>query len=443
MSTFVTKVVHPMMEMVERRRFRSVFHWFKHCESLPAHELRRRQEEKMRELIRHSYANVPFYKERFDSLGIGPDRIATIDDLSMLPILRKDELRERFPIKVTAGNVPRRRRIFDRTSGSTGEPLAFYRDKKSRDHTLASFLLFNHWAGIEPGERSVHVGAAAKFSLRVFASNLLQRHSDISVFDLTADKTRQILVRLARTRPVLIEGYASGIFRLAEAALDHGISIRPKAVVVTSDTLPSAKPLEQAFHCPIFNRYGNRELCGALGQNCPEGRSLHINSELCILEVVDEQGRPVGRGQKGKILLTDLLNYVMPLIRYDTGDLAIDGGQCTCGRGFPLLSSIEGRRSECLISPHGRVITPVALGHYLFVLHEYIDRFSKYQAEQTDSDRVIFRFVPRKSFNEKTGQKLKKDLQQLMGNGVAIDLELTEDILPEPSGKRLIIKSLL
>jgi Coenzyme F390 synthetase len=242
-------------------------------------------------------------------------------------------------------------------------------------------------------------------------------------------------------QPALIEGFASGISRLAQAVLQYGIHIRPKAVVCTSDTLSDGELVRQAFQCPVFNRYGNREMSGQLAQNCPDGHSLHINTELCILEVVDNRGKAVAPGQRGKIILTDLTNYAMPFIRYDSGDMAIAGGACSCGRGFPLVSSIEGRSAECLVTPEGHEISPAALGHYLFILCGHIDTFSRFQAEQHKLEGVMFRFVPLKTINEDIKQRLYDDLQHLMGEGVEVDLEFVDDIPPEANGKQMIIKS--
>lgn len=440
-NTFVSRVLFPAIEAVERRHFRSILDWYLRCQYLPYEELKARQEEKMRQLVRHAYLNVPFFRDKFDAVGLKPEDIRTIEDLPRIPITTKLEIRQNFPGRVLAENIPSRRRTPGTTSGSTGEPLVFYRDRASQDYAFASFLLFNHWAGIRPGDTSVHIGMPDKFSIRTYVSNLLQRHSEISVCDLTPQNMEAMLQRLARMKAVLIRGHASAMFRLARAVIEHGVAITPKAVTLTADTLPSRELLERAFRCPVFNMYGNMEMGGSLAQNCPEGHSLHINPELCILEVVNSSGRCVKPGEKGKVVLTDLNNYVMPFIRYDSGDIAIAGGECPCNRGFPLVSSIEGRSIESLITPQGRLITPIGLGHYLFTLHDYTDYFLNYQAEQNEPDRVAFRFVPLRTVDDKVKRRLHHDLRELMGEGVEVNLEFVDDIPLEASGKQLIIKS--
>ena len=166
-----------------------------------------------------------------------------------------------------------------------------------------------------------------------------------------------------------------------------------------------------------------------------------FNSLLVGSVFIDNQGKGVSPGEKGSVILTDLNNYAMPFIRYDTGDIAIAGGECSCGRGLPLVTNIEGRRAEYLITPRGRVIAPNVLGGYLFRSHDYVDYFIKYQAEQNESDRITFRFVPIKATDEDLRQRLHHDLQELMGEDIEINLEFVDDIPIEASGKQLIIKS--
>lgn len=441
MKAFVDKVLFPLMGFFEGRNFRSALEEFLRTQFLPPDELNRRQEEKLRGMIGQAYAHVPFYRERYEARGVRPEDVRGIDDLARLPVVSREDIRRNFPAKMTAGNLPVRRGRLDRTSGSTGVPLEFFQDRDGRDLRLASFLLFDSWAGIRPGDRSVHIGAPQPFSLRSAMFDRLRGRSSISVFGLEPGTMAAVLKRLSRMRPALIEGYASAIFHLALAALQHGQGPRPRAVVTTSDTLPSREVVERAFGCPVFNRYGDRELGGALAQNCPEGQGLHINTEVCVVEVVDEAGRPVPPGQRGRVVLTDLTNHVMPFIRYDSGDMAVAGGSCSCGRGFPLLSRIEGRSSECLTLPDGRLLSPVVFSHYLFVSHGYTEHILKYQAEQTGPGGLTFRFVPIRDVSKSLICNLRADLAGLLGPGLAVDIEAVEEIPAEPSGKQAVLKS--
>ncbi|MBN2199836.1 MAG: phenylacetate--CoA ligase family protein [Candidatus Aminicenantes bacterium] len=440
-SAFVRRVLYPLQQTLQGRNFLGLLEEWSEIQYRPPDELRERQEEKLRSLFLHARRHVPHYAEKCRFLGLGPDDIRGLDDLPKLPVLSREDVRSNFPLRITADNVPRRRRVPDRTSGSTGEPLIFYRDKAARDAALASFLLFDAWAGIRPGDRSVHVGAPQPFKLNSKLSAVLRGHTDLGVFSLDDGNTEALLAKLVKIKPDLIEGYASVLFRVALAALKRDVRPKPRAVIATSDTLPAHEPVEDAFGCRVFNRYGNREICGALAQNCPDGRGLHINTELCVLEVVDEHNLPVPAGRSGRVLVTDLANRVMPLIRYDTGDRAAAGGTCSCGRGFPLVSAVEGRSTEFLISPRGGRVSPVSLGHFLFVSRPYAGSVRVFQAEQRDAERVVFRFVPMGRASESLKQDLLRDLQEFMGRDVEVRIEFVGDIPAGPGGKRSVIVS--
>jgi phenylacetate-CoA ligase len=424
------------MEALQGRGFLRLVEEFERLQFRTGAELRTRQEEKLAAVVRQAFGHVPFYRERFGKLGLTPDDIRSLDDLPKVPVLSRADVRRNFPGRMTAGNVSPRRRVLDRTSGSTGTPLEFYRDRAVRDRTLAAFLFFDSWAGIRPGDRTTHIGAPQPFNVRSRLFALLRGHEDIPVFGLDARNTDRILARLAKIGPDLIEGYASAVFQVALAALSRGVRLRPRAVVTTSDSLPAAEPVEEAFGCRAFNRYGNREICGALAQDCGSGKGLHVNTELCVLEVADDRGLPVPEGGRGRVLVTDLHNMVMPLIRYDTGDVAASGGECPCGRGFPLINALEGRSSEFLVSPRGLRISPVALGHFLFVTRPYAGRILKYQAEQRGAARVDFRFVPLGRPPEFLRRDLARDLRDFLGGDVDVRVEFVEDIPAGPGGKQ-------
>lgn len=440
MSPFAGRVLLPLIESLQGRHFRSILDDLVRLQYLPYEELRARQEQKLRRLIDHAHNHVPFYRERLETLGLKPSDIRSLEDLAHLPVLTREDVRRNFPARITADNIASRRGRLDRTSGSTGVPLEFIRDRAGRDACLASFLLFDSWAGIRPGERTAHIGGPQPRSFRSWLFDKLRSRHSFSVFEMSAGKTDRVLDRLVRLKPSLVEGYASAIHQLAQAALRIGRGPRPKAVVTTSDTLPSREIIERAFGCPVFDRYGNREICGALAQDCPSGEGLHINTELCLVEIVDDKGRPVPRGQRGRVLLTDLTNEVMPFIRYDSGDLAVAGGRCSCGRGFPLLGRVEGRSSECLTLPGGRLLSPVAFSHYLFVSRGYTEHVLKYQAEQTGPGSLTFRFVPVGKVSESLIRRLRADLAELLGPNVTIDIQAVENIPLEPGGKQAVLK---
>ena len=170
---------------------------------------------------------------------------------------------------------------------------------------------------------------------------------------------------------------------------------------------------------------------------------LHVNSERVILRVVREDGTLAPPGEAGRVVVTELSNYVMPLINYAIGDYAIAGIPCPCGRGFPTLLSIEGRDTEVLRTPGGKQINGGILGRFLVSVVGFTSSVWEYQAVQKMPDEVALRVVPAARFSLEFARVLRGELEAFLGPGVSVMIEPVDRISLEPSGKRLIIKSYL
>jgi phenylacetate-CoA ligase len=270
--------------------------------------------------------------------------------------------------------------------------------------------------------------------------------SHISVFDIEENNMLNILKNLNKANPDYIESYSSAIVELANGLkkLNLNAPSNLKTIISTSDTLLSSqkKLIEEQFKCNVVNRYGSREFTGSVAQVCPDNDDLfHVNTEFVFLEVVNEEGKQVAPGERGKILITDYNNYVMPFIRYDMGDIAIIGEECSCGRGFITLKNIEGRSTEQIKLIGGKNISPGLLGHFIFIINDYTKYIKEYQAIQHKKNKIEFIVVPEEIFDENIELKLKNTLNYLFGNDVTILITQTDRIQREASGKRLIIKS--
>ena len=216
-----------------------------------------------------------------------------------------------------------------------------------------------------------------------------------------------------------------------------------RAVIVGAETfIPAERELmESAFKCKMVNKYASREFL-EIAQDCPDtDNGLHVNTESVFLEVVKENGQWVSRGERGKILVTDLHNWVMPFIRYHLCDYVIWGGQCSCGRGFPLLRSIQGRSVEYLVTPSGKSPSCTDLTH---VMRDYTASIREYQAVQGKIDEVEFLVVPEKVFDSSIEARLRAGLEDFLDHEVKIHIRVVPQIeLDEASGKRSSIKSQL
>jgi phenylacetate-CoA ligase len=406
---------------------------------LPPDELRLRSEAKLARLLRHAAQNVPFYR------GLDPDR---------LPVVDKTVYRNHAPAAFTAANLPANRRVEKSTSGSTGEPYRFAVDRATYPVAFASQLSYDSWIGLRPLDRCLRIavpqpptsgGSTALPWLQRVHTKWTQKR--ISIWDIDAQRAEEIWSRIEAFRPKFIFSYASTLATLADLLHARNLPLsRPlRGVISTAETLTPARRrlIEEYFKAPLTNRYGLREFGWFAAQSCAASADqFHVNTELAVCEVLRPDGSPVEDGETGRIVLTDLWNYARPFIRYDTGDLAARvPGRCACGRGFPLLGSIEGRVHECVTTPAGKVIGSALLGHYVFAHHRHGDTVRHYQIIQKGPRRVTVLVVPSEGWSERSANRLREDMLRLLGPEMEGDVQAVAEIPPERSGKRPIIKA--
>jgi phenylacetate-CoA ligase len=431
---------------------------------LSGEELRARTEARLGPLLRHAAENVPFYRDAYRRLGLAPDELRTSIDLTRLPIVSKAVYREHFPDQFRAANVPRYRCLRRWTSGSTGAPFPICLDRQALPRIFASHLFYDSWFDLFPFDRYVRIVAPnapepplpadtpVTVRLRQSAMARLQvlyeawTQKQIPVGQVDGEGAEIVYRGIEAFRPAFVLGYSSALATLADQLLRLGLRLsRPiRGVIVIAELLTPLRRrlIEAYFQAPIVNRYGLRELGSWSAQSCRETpEQFHVNSELVVWESVREDGTPAAPGETGRIVLTDLHNYANPVIRYDTGDLAVVRSvPCACGRGFPLVGPIEGRSQEYLRTPSGKVIRPAMLERYFFGQDAPLDEVRHYQLLQGALGRVRLQIVPGPSFNARSDARLVSDLAQLFGEEAITTIETVTTIPAEKSGKRPVIK---
>ena len=444
-------------------RFLNALEESKRVQWLTPDELRGRGERQLTALLRHAAENVPFYRDHYRRQGLAPDELRTTEDLQALPVMTKSYYRRHPRSHFLAENVPAHRGLERSTSGSTGEPFRFTLDRQAMPLIFASHLFYDSWFGLNPFDRYVRIMApptppspdpGGPWSVRVqrkIREQLQARYEGltqerISVLEVGRARAEQVRTRMEAFHPRYVMGYTAALATIAGELLraDLRLSFPLRAVVSIAETLSPdrRRVIEEYFRAPIIDRYGLRKIGSWSGQTCPlSGEQLHLNTELVVCEFLRDDGSPVSPGETGRIVLTDLLNYAMPLIRYDTGDLAVGGSAgCACGRGFPLFGPIQGRSQECLSTPSGKLISPTVLGQYLFVCQDNLDAVSHYQLVQQDRRRACLKVVTAPGWNRQRREQLERDLSELLGSKMEVTIETVSEIPHESSGKRPIIK---
>ena len=447
------RVVLPLYERLGGRRFWSECLRLKALQWRTPEELEARAIRKLRALVAHAVAHVPFYQDLYRRAGVRADDLRTVGDLAHVPITRKADLRDQFPARTTADNLPAARRWRTITSGSTGFPFEFFTDAASGDGIAAGHLFFLDWAGVGIWHGRIDISNLDRPSTSILPkSSPLVRWARRTLLGEQAVGLGGVNLApdafVARSRDVsrrgyFLRGYPSYIVRLAARLLEERTSLptRPRVVISGGETLTALAEdtIGRAFGCRVVNQYSAWEV-PHMAQTCPDNpRVLHVNSERVILRVLRDDGAPAGPAERGRIVITALDNHVMPFINYDIGDSAVSGAACPCGRGFPTLARVEGRAGEAIRTPGGRLVTAPTLDGVFRSAALYVREF---QAVQTAADTITLRVVPTAAFTPEIATSLVTGLERYTGADVRVRVELVARIALEPSGKRLVIKAL-
>jgi phenylacetate-coenzyme A ligase PaaK-like adenylate-forming protein len=404
-------------------------------------ELQALQTKRLRALMVHAYDHVPYYRRLFDERKLKPADIQSADDLYKLPILTRQDVR-RHAAHLRARNIPARRVTQNRTGGTTGVALSF-----TLDHDRVLFdraITERHWgwAGYRPGDRL----AIMRFWIQLFAQTppgAYWRHDWASNYLYVAGSwfTRQhaprMVEKLAAWRPAYLAGFASNIHVLAQYMARQGIQIPLRACFPSSEMLDreARQVIERSFACRVWERYGMGERL-VVGSQCEHG-SLHQNVEFGLLQVDSPLGTPAAPGAPGELVQTGLTNFSMPLIRYASGDLgSVPEGVCPCGRGLPLMGPVEGRTSDLLVTPEGRLISPASMAGFAAGVYNA----ERCQVVQKRVGEAIIRVQPGPDFSEADAAELIRQMHLRVGTSTTCRVELTDELQsPQTSKFRYIV----
>jgi len=404
--------------------------------------------EKLKNIVKFAYRNVPYYEKLFNSINLKPGDIKKIDDIEKIPILTKEIVRKEN-MNLVARNFNMKYVKMGKTGGTTGVPIIVYKDTNNRTFTWASYYRWYEWMGLEYGDKTATFWGARtvlskslKSKIIDSISNILQNKIVINSFNMRNDDLIKIYENLRTFRPVILKGYLSALLNLAYFIEINGLTeLRPKVLSSTTEKLlpHNRSYLEKIFNAPIFDQYGGGEL-SAISYECNKHNGLHINQEHIICEVLDDNDRPI-YGNSGRIIGTDLDNYVMPFIRYENGDLAtISKENCSCGINQPLMHSIEGRTVDTITLQNGSKVHGVFFTDILYELGILTDKIQRFQIIQYQPGKINLKLESREPVEQYLKEKLLRSLDTFF---VDVELEEMKKIHNESNGKfRYIISKI-
>jgi len=404
------------------------------------HELKNIQLKRLKAIVRYAYTYVPYYHRLFKSVKFKPEHLRSLEDLQKIPITTKMDVQRNFP-SILAQGVDTSKCIEYFTSGSTGIPQKTYKDlaAASRDTILKAYAFLQ--CGVKLTDRFVNT---ARTRRSMFLPSQISVHFGQKDINLIIDYLRQINPDVIYSNPSILEDLCSS----------DTSGINPRLVFSQAQTLTEhcRSLVRSDFGIEINDTYGSTEL-GRLAFECNEHSGLHVLTDASVLEFIDDSGEWVAPKETGEIIATGLYNHAMPMIRYNLGDLGTPSDeQCSCGRKWPLISSIEGRVHDIFIMPSGRQLYPRFLFSFFrderggSLLKENPFSISQFQLVQKKKNVITLRIVKGRKFNKKILSTIAHNFETgfaKIGENVYFDLEIVKQIKNEESGKRKKIISLL
>jgi phenylacetate-CoA ligase len=436
-----------VIDWVRLRRFKHSETYRKLRDITTPQELREFQEARLKALLLHAYAHVPYYHRVFREIGLIHGGAVDMSKFDRIPVLTKDILR-RFTKELVPNDLDKRRWFYDTSGGSTGEPVRIVQDADFlRWEAAAEYYYYVHMLGIEEpvarrvilwgSERDLFTGSVG---IGARLNNRLTHVLFLNSFRMSESDMELYVDRINAHHPELIRGYANSLFVLCDYALRKKRSLyTPKAVVSSAELLTDSmrQVIESAFKTDVFNFYGSREVGGLAGE-CMKG-SMHQFAFFNQLEVLDEHDQPVGANEEGRVVVTNFANYAMPLIRYEMGDTVVRGDNvCACGNPLPTLRRLTGRVGEHFVTRDGTMIE----ANYFGFLFDFRDSIRRFQMIQEDFARIRIKVALRSPLTDSEQEDIENKIRFVMGN-CEILWDIVDDIPESGSGKYLFIKSLV
>jgi len=398
------------------------------------------QSQRLEKLIKHCADNVPYYQRVFAEYGIIPSQIQTPDDLKKLPTLTKEDIR-RNTDELIADNFDKKKLRAESTSGTTGTPLTVFMNNESYIHGRAIIFRQRKWAGYIEGKE--WIGALSGYKVvpsktkkpPFWTKNYIGKQLHLSSYHLNSNNSIHYFDVLKKTNVKFLKGYPSSVAILAQYFQDKDLQLNLKAVLLSSEPLYEwqVEAIKKAFNCPIYSYYAQAEQV-VTASSCGNSINMHINMENGILELKNKIDN------KYNIIGTTLLNYAMPLIRYELND--ITNGilyDCPCGRKHPLLKPVETKMEDIIITPEGNLISASLLTFPFKKAKGIVES----QIIQKDKNSLVVKLVTNDLFTRDEKLNLINNISSCVGLRMKIFIEKVDKISRTKNGKfRFVISEI-
>lgn len=426
----------PLHERLKGHRSVPVRRWLEATQWLEPATLRELQLKRLRALLSHAGANVPYYQRVFAEYGFDPATVKALSDLEALPFLDKPTIRRDEQALKSRAAIGLARMA---TGGSSGEPLVFWLGRERVSHDVAAKWRATRWWNVDIGDPEVVLwGSPIELDKQDRLKQIrdrLQRSVLLPAFEMSDTRVTEFVRTIRRHRPKMLFGYPSALAHVARFAEQNGERLNHigcRVAFATGERLYADQEecISRVFGCPVANGYGSRD-AGFIAHECPSG-GMHVTAEDIVLEVVDDAGCPVSMGEPGELVVTHLATRDFPFIRYRTGDVgALDPSPCACGRGLPLVKDLQGRTTDFIVAQDGTVMHGLAL---IYVIRD-IRGVRNFRIVQESRELVQIMLATDATFEPASVETIRTGFRARLGDTVEVRVDRVDDVPAEASGK--------
>ncbi len=399
------------------------------------------QQERLYNILRYAINNIPYYANIAKENNITISKSTVFEDIKKFPLLTKDLIRKNWDSLV--GDISKFKYRTNTSGGTTGEPLKLYQDSNYYVKGEAVTMVFDEIAGYYVGDRLIRLWGSqqdilvmTKSKLKKLKNKYFKNTLFLNTYRMTKEDLFDYISKINKFKPKTIITYIHSLLELIKQAEYYNIPLNSVKSIISSTgvlTNEAKAKIQDTFKCKVFNRYGSREI-GMIATSCEMEDALHINLFHQYLEILDEKENSLGENERGEIVITNLINYIMPLIRYKIEDIgAFNYSQCSCGRGLYRLENIYGRTLEIFKTKKGTLID----GYYFANLFFFMDNLKQFQVvqESLDEINVYITTLDGNPLSTSIENDLIDKMQFVMGSDCNIKIFYPSIIEPSPSGK--------
>ena len=420
-------------------------------ETLTRPEIERLQLERLQKTLRQCMRS-PFYKRRFDEIGLTPDDIRSLDDLTKIPFTTKQDLRDNYPFGLSAVPLEQVVRLHS-SSGTTGTPTVILHTQHDLDEWANAVARCLYMVGLRKGDIFQNSSGYGMFTGGLGFQYGAERLGMLTVPAAAGNTKRQIkfITDFGTTALHAIPSYAGRLYEvMEEMGIDPRRDTRLKTLIIGAEphSDEQRRRIENMLGVKAYNSFGMSEMCGpGVAFECLEQNGLHIWEDYYIVEIVDPQTlEPVPEGEVGELVLTTINREAMPLLRYRTRDLTrILPGECPCGRHHKRLDRMKGRSDDMIILK-GVNIFPIQIENILMQFKELGNEYLITLTNLEANDEMTVE-VELNDFTDDYGclQRLTQEIIRQLKDEILITPRVklvSKGSLPKQEGKAVRVKDL-